>query len=442
VYRRVVHVEDDASVRVVDTSDSVRQVLTLPAYRRLLAAYTLNELAWAIGSLTLALLVYRRTGSAVGAMAYFLSAQFIPALIAPAVVARLDQRPAGRVLPVLYLLESLAFLLLALLVSHFALAPVLALTIADGVLALSARPIARAATVGVTAPRGLLREGNALTNGSFSICYMAGPAIGAVIVVVGGTSAALFANSALFVAIAITIATTHGLPEHPSQPAATAGRLRAALAHVRAHRGITTIVGFQITAVLVFTIAIPVEVVFAQHSLHAGAGGYGALLSAWGAGAVLGSVVYARWRRLPNRVLIALGALSLGTGMLVMAVAPSLAIAVIGSGLAGIANGVEAVAVRTALQEQVEQRWMALMMSLNESIFQAVPGGGILIGGAITALAGPRAALAVAGGGALLVAVAGWFVVPEEHVPALTADRSEERHPVPAGAGPTPATRQ
>jgi Transmembrane secretion effector len=420
----------------------VRQVLTLRAYRRLLAAYTLNELAWSIGSLTLALLVYRRTGSAVGAMAYFLSAQFIPALIAPALVARFDQRGARRVLPVLYGLEALAFLLLAMLVSHFSLAPVLVLTIGDGVLALSARPIARAAAVGVTSPAGLLREGNALTNASFSICYMAGPAIGAAVVVVGGTSAALFANSVLFAAIATTIATTSGLPGPAGQRAATAGRLRAALAHVRAHRRIRTIVGFQITAVLVFTIAIPVEVVFAQHSLHAGTGGYGALLSGWGAGAVLGSLVYARWRRLPTQVLIVLGAVSLGTGMLVMAAAPSLVVAVIGSALAGIANGVEAVAVRTELQEQVEQRWMALMMSLNESIFQAVPGGGILIGGAIAALAGPRAALAVAGCGALLVAGGGWLVLGEKRAAAPATERSEEREPVRAGARPSPATRR
>ncbi len=420
----------------------MKKVLTLPAYRRLLAAYTLNELAWSIGSLTLALLVYRRTGSAVGAMAYFLSAQFIPALIAPAVVARIDQRGARQVLPVLYGLEAFAFLILAILVSHFVLAPVLVLTIADGVLALSARPIARAAAVGVTAPAGLLREGNALTNASFSVCYMAGPAIGAAVVVVGGTGAALFVNSVLFAAIAITIATAGGLPQWAGQPTGTAGRLRAALTHARAHRGIRTILGFQVTAVLVFTIAIPVEVVFAQDSLHAGTGGYGALLSAWGAGAVLGSIIYARWRRVPSHVLIVVGALSFGTGMLVMAVAPTLAVAVVGSGLAGIANGVEAVAVRTELQEQVEQRWMALMMSLNESIFQAVPGGGILIGGAIAAVAGPRVALAVAGGGALLVAVGAWLVLREEPVPPLVAGLSEEREAMRAGSRPTPATRQ
>jgi len=420
----------------------VRAVLRLPTYRRLLAAYTLNELAWSIGSLTLALLVYRRTGSAVGAMGYFLSAQFIPALIAPSVVARLDQRPVRRVLPTLYALEAVAFLLLGWLVSRFLLAPVLGLTVVDGVLALSARPLARATTVGVTAPVGLLREANALTNAAFSLCYFAGPAISAAVVVVGGTMAALFVNSALFALIAITMATARGLPDGTRRPVPAAGRLRAAIALAREHRGIRTMLGFQIMAVLTFTIAIPVEVVFAQRSLHSGAGGYGALLTAWGGGAVVGSLVYARWRRVPNRTLIALGAMSLGIGMLVMAVAPSLAVAIPGAALAGVANGLEAVAVKTALQEQVEQQWMAMIMSLSESIFQAVPGGGILIGGAIAATAGPRAALAVAGCGALIISAVAWIVLRQEPTFPRVASLSEEREVVRHGAQPTPAARR
>ena len=45
----------------------MKRALKLPAFRRLFAAYSLNELAWAFGSLALAVLVYRRTGSALGA---------------------------------------------------------------------------------------------------------------------------------------------------------------------------------------------------------------------------------------------------------------------------------------------------------------------------------------------------------------------------------------
>ena len=70
---------------------------------------------------------------------------------------------------------------------------------------------------------------------------------------------------------------------------------------------IRRLVLLQMFGVLFFTISVPVEVVFAEHSLHAGSAGYGALLSAWGAGAVAGAAIYARWRALPSRALIVIG---------------------------------------------------------------------------------------------------------------------------------------
>ena len=281
-------------------------------YRRLLVAYTLNELAWSIGTVALAVLVYRRTGSAIGAMSFFLCAQTLPALISPAVVARIDQRPVRRVLPALYALESLAFAALAWVTTRFALGPVLALALLDGIAAVTTRAIARATTVAVLTPKDMLREGNALTNASFSVCFMAGPAIGGLIVAVGGTTAALIANACLFAVIVVTIVTTIGLPAPPHEPAPTAGRLRRALERVRETPAIRTLLGLQAAMLLFFTISIPVEVVFTTHTLHAGAGGYGALLSAWGAGAVVGSAIYARWRDLPSRRLIVGGASALG----------------------------------------------------------------------------------------------------------------------------------
>ena len=275
------------------------KVLKLPAYRRLLVAYTINELAWSLGPLALAVLVYHRTGSAVGAMAFFLCSQFVPALFSPMLVARLDQRSPGRVLSALYGLESVAFLILALLTVKFELAAVLALTVVDGVLALTARSIARATTVAVTAPAGLLREGNALLNASFSACYMVGPAIGGVVVLTGGTEAALLANAGLFVVMVITLATARGLPGAVVEREPVAGRLRAARSYASDVPGIRTLLSLQAVGLVFFTISIPVEVVFAQHSLHAGGGGGdGALLSSWGAGAIIGSAVYAHWRGL------------------------------------------------------------------------------------------------------------------------------------------------
>jgi MFS family permease len=391
----------------------LRQVLKLPAYRRLLAAYMLNELAWAVGSIALAVLVYHRTGSAVGAMGFFLCSQFVPALGAPAMVSRLDRKAPRRVLPVLYALEALAFASLALIAHRLDVVAVLVLVVLDGIIAVTARALARAASVAVLLPAGALREGNALMNAVFSLTYMAGPALGGVVVAVQGTVAALVVNSVLFAVIAVTLATARTLPEATGdeEPMPVAHRLRAGLEYVRERRGIRNLIGLQAVALAFYTLSIPVEIVLAQHTLHAGAGGYGALLSGWGAGAVVGSAVYARWRALPPRALIGLGAAALGSGFIVMAASPTIEVATLGSAVAGLGNGIDAVTFRTALQEQVAQRWMAVVMGVQESVVQAVPGLGIVLGGLITAVAGARAALAVAGGGGLGILAVAWVVL-------------------------------
>ena len=390
----------------------MKPVLRIPVYRRLLAAYALNELAFTIGSVTLALLVYHYTGSALGATAFFLASQFVPALLSPMSVARLDHLHPRTIISALYGLEAAVFAILAWMASdHVSVVIVLALALLDGVAALTARALARAATVSVTSAAGLLREGNAVANAAFSVCFMFGPALGGILVAAGGTSLALLAAAGVFALMTIALATAHGLPEPGPVRTRSQGRVRAALAYARERPPIRDLLVLQVTAVLFFTISVPVEVVLAQHTLHAGAAGYGAMLSAWGAGAVAGAAVYAKWRRLPSRDLISFGAGSLAIGFLLMAVAPTLAVAIVGAAFGGVGNGSEGVAARTALQEETEDEWMAMMMSLNEALFQAVPGAGILLGGAITALGSPRAAFAVAGAGALAVTVVAGFVL-------------------------------
>jgi MFS family permease len=109
--------------------------------------------------------------------------------------------------------------------------------------------------------------------------------------------------------------------------------------------------------------------------------------------------------------LIGLGAAALGSGFIVMAASPTIEVATLGSAVAGLGNGIDAVTFRTALQEQVAQRWMAVVMGVQESVVQAVPGLGIVLGGLITAVAGARAALAVAGGGGLGILAVAWVVL-------------------------------
>lgn len=409
----------------------MRRVLGLAAFRRLLIGTILNELASSIGSVALSLLVYRRTGSALGAAGFFLCSQFGPALASPLFVARLDQRSARRVLVSIYALEAIVFAVLAWVAGRFSLVPVLVLALVDGILALTARVLARAAWTTITSAVGLLREAQALNNTSFTLAFMAGPAVGGAVVALGGTVAALLVNTGVFAAVAVVILATRGLPPPVAEPSPVSGRVRAALRTAWGRPVIRRLLTLQTVGIVFFTISVPVEVVFAQHSLHTSAAGYGGLLSAWGAGAVAGSAIYARWRAASSRAMIVLGTVALGIGFAVMAGAPSLAVALVGAAIAGAGNGIQLVAVRTALQEATPEAWMAMVVSLNESIFQAVPGVGIILGGGIAAAAGPRVALAVGAAGSLAVAVA-----MRLRLPAETRQEPPEPAPSPGLGGP------
>ena len=380
--------------------------LRLPAFRRLLAAYVLNELAWSVGTLALSVLVYRETNSALGSAAFFICAQFLPALLSPALVARLDFHAMRLVLPGLYAVEAVLFGILAWFTHHFTLVPVLVLALADGIIAAAARSLASAARTQILKPRDLLYEGNAISNFGFSGAYMLGPVLGGLVVAAGGTVAALLVNCGLFAVIAVVLALTV-LPDHATPPEGSGlRRLAEGVGHVRRDRLLSRLLTVQAVGLVFFTVSIPVEVVYAQHTLHAGPGGYGALMGAWGLGAVAGSAAYARWRRRSTSTLIAASGLSLAVGFGIMGVAPTLVVALVGSAVAGMGNGVESVAAKTAVQEQASDHWMALVMSLNDSISQLAPGLGILLGGVIAALATSRAALGFAAAGSLAFALA------------------------------------
>lgn len=399
-------------------------MLELRGYRRLLAASLINPILSSIAAVALSLLVYRRTGSALGATGFFLCAEFGPALFSPWLVARLDQRPARRSIVSLYLLEAVAFLVLAWLVGSFVLPAILVLTLTYGVFALTARVLSRTAWTEMTSKEGLLREAQAASNIASSIAYMAGPALGGVLVALSSTRTALLVNAALFAALGVLIATTRDLPAAPARPDTAKGRLGAAFRYAREQTLLRRLLGLQALAFLFFTMSVPIEVVFVQHSLHGGPGGYGALLSSWGAGAILGSALYARWRGAPARLLIVLGTGALGVGFAVMAAAPTLVVACVGAAIAGIGNGSQLVAVRTALQEATPREWMALIVSIGESTYQAVPGAGYVLGGAIAALGGARLALLVGAAGSLAVALAMRIRLPQDLGQAAGVDPS------------------
>ncbi len=163
----------------------------------------------------------------------------------------------------------------------------------------------------------------------------------------------------------------------------------------------------------------PIEIVYAEETLRTDDAGYGVLLSAWGAGVVLGSIVFLAVKRLSPVGLILLSTLAIGAAYLGMAATSTLWVACAFSVVGGLGNGIQWVSVMTALQESTPQDLQARITGLLESIASAMTGVGFLLGGIVTALFSPPTAFLVSGVGVVvLVILAAIFrAVPEHHAP-------------------------
>jgi MFS family permease len=109
--------------------------------------------------------------------------------------------------------------------------------------------------------------------------------------------------------------------------------------------------------------------------------------------------------------LIAISTALVGVAYLGMASAQSLLVACLISVAGGAGNGIQWVAVVTAVQEITEQDYQARVIGLLESVGAAMPGLGFVLGGIIAASLGPRQAYTVAGVGVLVVLAAAAIVL-------------------------------
>jgi Transmembrane secretion effector len=377
----------------------LRDPLRRPAFRRLAISYAINELGDWLGLIALSVLVFERTDSALATAALFLGTGVIPAFLTPLVVARLERPPPRFVLPAIYAGEAAAFLVLALLAENFSLAAVVAVAAIDGALALTARTLTRAVTAAMLEPEGELRA-------AF------------------GVQSALLLDAVSFYAIAWILFTAKPLPHAEPEPGQLREQVRAGLTYIRDNVTLQRLIGAEAVALIFFSAVVPIEVIYAKESLGASDTGYGVLLGSWGVGMLFGSLVFARLRRASLPLLLLCSTIAIAGGYLGMAVAPALAVACVASAIGGTGNGVQWVAVVSAVQELTAATMQARVISVLESISSALPAVGFVLGGLIATVYSPRATFAFAGIG--VVAVVG-VAIPllGSKWPAHTATESE-----------------
>jgi predicted MFS family arabinose efflux permease len=289
----------------------------------------------------------------------------------------------------------------------------------------------------VLQPAGFLKEGNALMNIGFAVASVGGAALAGLLIAEFGLATALLVDAASFATIAAILALTRDLPQVSLERAPWRERFSAGMRFARHVPQVRLLLIGQALALVLFTLIVPIEVIYAKESLGTSDAGFGILLASWGAGIVIGSLVYLVVKQRSALGLIVISTALIGVAYLGMATAETLFVACLISVVGGAGNGVQWIAVVTTVQEMTPIDYQARIMGLLEALGAAMPGVGYLIGGALVALGSPRTAYAVAGAGVLLLVLIALALRPSLGRAPVSARRGADL-PLPEPLAPSP----
>lgn len=351
----------------------------------LVIAYERFESGWAIGLILLA--------------------DLVPAmLLGPVFGAAADRWSRRGCLIVADVLRAGAFLGIAFVDTFLA---TFALAIVAGAGTGLFTPAALAGLPSLVRPERL-PAATALFGAIADIGFIAGPAIAAGVLALGGPEAILLGNAATFAisGIALTqirFGAAPAVADEAVQPGLFTGA-REGLRELAAMVGIRAVVvasGGMLLFAGLFNVA---ELPFAKDDLDAGDVGFGVLTAIYGLGFVAGSLSGSKGgaaAHLRTRFLIGLSVVSFG--FVACGLAPSFAIAVPAFALAGVGNGIVLVYERLLIQTNVPDRLMARVFGVKDGLTAwAFAVAFIAAGGLVDAL-GPRTLILIAGAGGLVV---------------------------------------
>jgi len=228
---------------------------------------------------------------------------------------------------------------------------------------------------------------------------------------------------ALTFAISIALIATTRIRRGAGAPHAGGGQgiVSMVLEGGRAARGTPGVLALLLTASCAALTAGMINVaepLIAKNVLHAGNTGFTALVAAFGIGLVLGSAFSGPRER--SVVSLRFGysrAQAIGAcGFAIVALAPSLLVALLGSLVGGIGDGLELTRARQLVQLTVAKGLLGRITGLFNASEPAAIMVAFVIGGIVSSLLGARATFAIAGAGLLVTAAGGalwWARHPE-----------------------------
>ena len=375
--------------------------------------------------------VYQSSHASWAVAAVFLALTVPITALAPVAGLLLDRLPTRPVLVTAAVAEALVALALA---GQSGIAATLGLAAGFGVCAAVLQP-----GLGAVVPR--LAGGSPITRANSYLQaatwggFSAGPLLAGLLITTAGSGAAFLADAALYalgaaglwaLRLAPRLTVPGGMDGSGARPRLSA-ELRAGFGFLRADPEAGMLVVTVGTVVACANMAVVAEVVFAEHVLRAGPGGYSLLVAGWTAGMVAGTLAGGR---LPVRWLVTAalaGTVATGAGIALAGVAVALWQAVAAYGFGGLAAGLETVATRSVLNHRAPDEVAGRVFALYSGILFGATSLAMAAAAGLLTVLGARTVLVVAGCGGILAGAAGSL--------GMAARQRSRRHPAPASSG-------
>jgi predicted MFS family arabinose efflux permease len=369
-------------------------------------------------NLALLAFVYERTGSTAW-VGITTAARILPEValgpIGGVLADRYDRRMVMIASDVLRAAAMGALALVALTGAPAILAPLLAaMCTAAG----AAYPQCVVAVMPRLVGAGDLAAANAARIGITSLCVIAGPALGAALLLLSSTAVVFAVNGATFL---VGAAVVTALPrEALRRPAVAVEEVHASIGAdlavgwraLREHPDALALVGADVVSSAIYG-ALTVLFVLVGERLGLGAAGYGYLLSALGVGGVLsaGLAHRAASSDRPRRALVAASA-AIGGSLVLLTLSGSLSVAVVLAAASGAGLFATEVVADTTLQRSLDPAVFARAYGLAVPACVAGIAAGALLAPPCVAVIGLNGTLALTGGLVLAYAAAA-FAQPQ-----------------------------
>ena len=384
-------------------SNSFSALLKQPQFLRFWFARLVGILANQMLMVALAWHVYDMTSSAwdLGLVGLF---QFIPALVMTLPAGHVaDRVHRGRLFAVCMLADALVAVLLVWGVQgDFATRELMfALSVVLGVARAFQMPAQQAITP-MLVPTSLLQPAIALSSSGVQVAVIGGPALGGLLYVLGPTT--VYLSCAVLLTLAFVLTWWVVLPH--TQAAQKAASWRTVMAGVVFVCERQVLLGAMDWFAVLLGGATALLPIYARDILHVGPEGLGLLRGAPALGALVVSLILARWpmqRHVGHRLLWAVGVFGLAT--VAFGVSESFWLSMLALAVTGAADNISVVTRLTLMQMETPEDMRGRVAAVNGIFIGASNQLGEFESGATAAWLGPVESVVLGGLGTIVVAV-------------------------------------